>query len=96
MDTAIRETEEESGIRADQIKIMEFRKELYYRVGQKDKTVIYWLAELLETDTRVVMSEEHKDYRWAALDEACRLAEYPDMQELLRECQDFLNVRYQL
>ncbi len=91
METALRETEEEAGLTANHLKIItDFRKELHYEVNQKPKTVIYWLAKLSNPITAVRLSEEHRDFRWVKLEEACQLAEYPDLQSLLRECETFL------
>ena len=43
--TALRETEEEAGLKEHQLKILtDFKKELNYEVSKKPKVVIYWLA----------------------------------------------------
>ena len=48
METALRETEEESGIKRSQIKLCDtFRKELVYPVQNKTKTSVYFLGVLL-------------------------------------------------
>lgn len=91
METALRETEEEAGLTADHLKIVtDFRKELHYEVKQKPKIVVYWLAKLADESATVRLSEEHKDFRWARLEEACQLADYPDLQSLLRESEVFI------
>ncbi|XP_064090178.1 bis(5'-nucleosyl)-tetraphosphatase [asymmetrical]-like [Macrobrachium nipponense] len=90
-ETALRETKEEAGLGNEHFKVIEdFRKELKYEVKGKPKTVIYWMAELLEPSTPVLMSEEHQDYRWLPLTEACQLSKFPDMIETLKECDDYL------
>ncbi|XP_048875749.1 bis(5'-nucleosyl)-tetraphosphatase [asymmetrical] [Brienomyrus brachyistius] len=89
--TALRETEEEAGLRAGQLSIISsFLKELHYKVKGRDKVVLYWLAELKDPDTQVTLSKEHQDYCWAGLEEACDLAKYKEMQESLRDAQRFL------
>lgn len=91
METALRETEEEAGLTADHLKIVtDFRKELHYEVKQKPKIVVYWLAKLADESANVRLSEEHQDFRWARLEEACQLADYPDLQSLLRESEVFI------
>ncbi len=89
METALRETSEEAGLTADQLQILEeFRTELHYTVKNKPKTVVYWLARLLNPEIPVKLSNEHQDFRWAELDEACQLADYPDQQQALRQCHE--------
>ncbi|XP_042562431.1 bis(5'-nucleosyl)-tetraphosphatase [asymmetrical] isoform X2 [Clupea harengus] len=89
--TALRETREEAGLGEEHLRIANnFLKELRYQVRGKDKTVLYWLAELRDPAMSVTLSEEHQDHRWAHLEEACKLASYKDLQETLREAQHFL------
>ena len=52
--------------------------------------MVYWLAELRDPQTAVTMSEEHQDYRWLPLSEACSLAGFPDMIETLEQCEEFI------
>ncbi|XP_019640473.1 PREDICTED: uncharacterized protein LOC109482222 [Branchiostoma belcheri] len=73
LQTALRETQEEAGLSAEHFHIMEnFKKVLEYNVRGKPKTVIYWLAELKNSDTPVVLSDEHQKYEWLGLEEAYR------------------------
>lgn len=85
MQTALRETEEESGYLKEDLRIHEkARREMVYLVGSKPKTVVYWLAELINESKQVQMSKEHQDYKWLSIDEACRLSGYTDMQDALK------------
>jgi len=36
------------------------------------------------------MSDEHQDYKWVDLISACELAQYPEMKELLQECEEYI------
>lgn len=92
METAIRETEEEAGLVKDHFKVLEdFRRELHYEVNKKAKVVVYWLAQILDTAPEVQLSHEHKDYKWAKLEEAlCLTEQFPDQQELLRESEIYI------
>jgi bis(5'-nucleosidyl)-tetraphosphatase len=90
MQTALRETEEEAGFKVNHLRITDFRKELHYVVRNKPKTVVYWLAELIDPATPVIMSNEHKDYRWLLIEDACKIAQFSDMQDLLLECDSYL------
>lgn len=74
MQTALRETEEESGLKESSLNIVKHvQKTLNYNVKGKPKTVIYWLAELKDYDTPIQLSSEHQDFKWLTIEDACRL-----------------------
>lgn len=92
--TALRETEEEAGLAAEHLRLIDgFVKELHYGVRGKPKEVLYWLAELRDPKTALTLSDEHQDYRWARLEEACALAQYKDMQDTLRAAHRYLEAQ---
>jgi bis(5'-nucleosidyl)-tetraphosphatase len=64
---------------------------LQYEVKGKPKVSVYWLAELANPDTPVILSHEHKAFEWLGVDDACKKANFQDMQELLRDCQAYLD-----
>ncbi|XP_076260304.1 purine phosphoribosyltransferase family protein Apf isoform X2 [Rhynchophorus ferrugineus] len=90
LDTAYRETLEESGINKSDIKVYEDTKRtLNYMVEGKPKIVHYWLAEVND-ETDVIMSDEHQDFYWLQIQDACDLAEFKNMQDLLLEYDNFI------
>ncbi|TMS19111.1 Bis(5'-nucleosyl)-tetraphosphatase [asymmetrical] [Larimichthys crocea] len=92
--TALRETKEEAGLGTEHLQVINsFVQELRYEVRGKPKEVLYWLAELKEPGTAVTLSDEHQDYRWARLEEACTLARYKDLQDTLRAAQRHLEAQ---
>ncbi|XP_075992995.1 bis(5'-nucleosyl)-tetraphosphatase [asymmetrical] [Genypterus blacodes] len=92
--TALRETEEEAGLGSEHLQVVDdFAHELRYEVGGRPKEVLYWLAELRDPGTAVMLSNEHQEYRWVRLEEACMLAKYRDLQETLRAAQKHLEAR---
>ena len=95
--TALRETEEEAGLReADLDVVPDFKVELRYTAvtsqrGRHEKVVTYWLAGLRQPEkTEVRLSEEHTELRWLPLQEACELAKFEDMRGALNKCEDKL------
>ncbi|XP_041639320.1 bis(5'-nucleosyl)-tetraphosphatase [asymmetrical] [Cheilinus undulatus] len=83
--TALRETKEEAGLGEEHLRVVDgFVQELRYEVRGRPKEVLYWLAELRDPRTAVTLSDEHQDFRWARLEEACSLAGYQDLQDTLR------------
>lgn len=89
--TAQRETLEESGLKPDQYKVHEqFKEILRYPVKGKPKAVHYWLAELIDKDTAVTLSDEHVQYRWCNLEEAKLLSAKDDMNSCLDKADKFI------
>lgn len=62
-----------------------------YQVKGMPKTVIYWLAELLNPDKSVRLSNEHQAFEWLSLREACDLAKYAEMQKALNEFDKYIS-----
>ena len=91
-ETALRETEEESGYRlADLSIVKEYKRELNYEVKGKPKRVVYWLAKLNNPEAAVTLSHEHIDYKWLNLQQAFEYAQYQDMQETLKDAHEYIN-----
>jgi len=90
--TAYRETSEEAGFSKEHLQLHEDMKiELKYEVEGKPKTTVYWLAKLIDPVANLVqLSEEHQDFKWVQLVEACKLVEFPDMQEALKRCHEYI------
>lgn len=92
--TALRETQEEAGLSAEDLRLVDgFVQQLRYEVRGKPKEVLYWLAELKDPNRALTLSDEHQDYRWARLEEACSLAKYKDMQDTLRAAHRYLEAQ---
>ncbi|XP_076669611.1 purine phosphoribosyltransferase family protein Apf [Andrena cerasifolii] len=92
LDTAVRETKEESGLLLSDLKVYDdVKRELTYEVTGKPKTVVYWLAELLNSDKSVEMSEEHQAYQWLSIEDACSVVKYSDMQSMLRNLNEYIH-----
>ncbi|KAL0977785.1 hypothetical protein UPYG_G00161160 [Umbra pygmaea] len=92
--TALRETREEAGLGEEHLHVLDgFFQELRYEVQGRPKEVLYWLAELRDPKMAVTLSAEHRDYRWAKLEDACSLARYKDLQDTLRAAQQFLDTQ---
>ncbi|XP_078048744.1 purine phosphoribosyltransferase family protein Apf [Augochlora pura] len=91
MITALRETQEEAGLLSADLKIYEDSKqEINYLVQGKPKIVTYWLAELINHDKTVKLSDEHQAFKWLQLEEACTTSQYEEMQKVLRNCNDYI------
>jgi bis(5'-nucleosidyl)-tetraphosphatase len=90
---AIRETEEEAGLFEDKhYKIVDrnISIEAKYLANGKPKRVIYWLAELLDSNTEIKLSEEHINYKWLDLNESVGIVKYETMIEVLRRAEAIL------
>lgn len=102
-ETAFREVEEETGLKASDLKIQQnfkvFERFPYQRRSPDDKTtqpvfkiVIFYLAE---TDQeQVVLSVEHKGYGWFLVNQAQKmLSRYKNRARILRQAHYFIKDR---
>ncbi|KAK7584328.1 hypothetical protein V9T40_005291 [Parthenolecanium corni] len=88
--TALREVEEESGYKKDDLILHNFEQVQKYVAHGNPKTVVFWLAELKDPGKDVTLSHEHKDYRWLPCTEACNLAKFQETKDLFEACEEFL------
>lgn len=80
----MRETREEAGYVEDDLLIhKELYKKLSYKVGNNDKTVVYWLAELKDPEKKPKLSHEHTEYCWLTKDQAIQLVGFDDFAEMV-------------
>merc|ERR1712012_306199 len=91
MTAALRETEEEAGLKEGQLEIhdMDAVEELRYQRKERPKLVKYWLAKLKRFDDKVVISHEYQNYKWFQLEDAKNIA--PRHQHILQNFYDYLN-----
>lgn len=95
METALRETYEESGYSQEDLKIFDDTKfEITYPVKNKQKIVVFWLAELTNKNKNVTMSKEHQNFKWLPLEEACTLVDYNEIQDVLKHYDKYISEKY--
>lgn len=91
IEAAVRELEEETGI--TNIKIVDgfsFSYDYTFHAGSLKikKLVKMYLAYYLEGD--VVISHEHKSFKWSTVDEAMNILRFDNIKRQLREAETFL------
>lgn len=89
--TALREIGEEIGLLEEDLKIhKDVSKSVEYieRKGRQ-KIATFWLAELAR-DTPIKLSEEHQDYKWFKLEEACKVSEYMGLPTVLNDVHSYI------
>ncbi|MBO48594.1 MAG: diadenosine tetraphosphate hydrolase [Candidatus Nitrosopelagicus sp.] len=93
-ETAIRETEEETGI-SDVEFIDGFEEEIeYYFYAENQeihKKVIFFLGKT--QTTKIVLSHEHLDFIWLEFDNALNKTTYENAKNLLKKSKTFLDKR---
>jgi 8-oxo-dGTP pyrophosphatase MutT (NUDIX family) len=95
MQTAIRETEEETGLKG--LKFLPgFREALHYQVDitgdrteKGTKESVYFLAE--SAGGSVTISNEHTDYKWLPFKQAASLIKYDNSRAMLAHAHEFLS-----
>jgi len=89
-ETAIRELEEETGIK-DIVFLEEFRKTITYTFRRGDskigKEVVFFLA--ITTGEKVTLSHEHVAYEWLDFVSALERLTYDNARSVLKEAIDF-------
>ena len=99
IDTALRELEEETGIRKSELRIIpNFRayERYYFRIGNEGiyDTVILFLAETHKADIRID-PREHSGFGWFLHRDAVNIIgkKYGDTRKVLKQASDFLSER---
>ncbi len=99
IDAALRELEEETGIKKAELRIIpEFRayERFYFRIGNQGiyDTVILFLAETHKADVRLI-PREHSGFAWFFYHDALNIVgkKYGDTRKVLKQADDFLRAR---
>lgn len=75
---------EEAGYVADDLKIFkDLTYTLKYKAFGRDKSVIYWLAEVKDPKHDPKLSHEHTEFRWVTIDEAISLVLKDNFTEMI-------------
>ena len=89
---------EEAGLDESSFRVVpDFKCELNYNVTShrdginRPKLVTYWCAELIDFNRKPILSEEHQDFKWLALQEAKQQSGYKDFNECLDKCEAKIN-----
>ncbi|EPT26517.1 hydrolase, NUDIX family protein [Toxoplasma gondii TgCatPRC2] len=91
LETALRETEEETGFaECDLVVDSQFERRLHYVARGKQKETIYFLARLQDPFKDATLSDEHTEARWVNAEEAVALGGFADMASVLREADAFI------
>ena len=96
LDTALRETEEETGIKKSELRIIPgFRaqEKFSFKSGKQTiyDTVILYLAESRQVNVRIA-PREHSGFAWFLYNDAVRIlgSKYVGTKRVLKQAQDFL------
>jgi 8-oxo-dGTP pyrophosphatase MutT (NUDIX family) len=79
-EAAARELLEETGLTG---RLIDLDRSTLYPLPHGDVTVVYFSAEA-PAGWEPLLNEEHDEYRWCGLDEACSLLRWPEVGEVLR------------
>jgi len=88
---AIRELEEETGIKSDILPDFSYKINYFFRRDKKliSKDVIFFLAKV--DDKKVVLSFEHKDFIWLSFDKAVEKATFKSTKDVLMLAKRFID-----
>ena len=95
LQTALRETQEEAGLKESDLEVKDFKVEVNYDITTPGrecrKEVIYFLAKVVDPKVEVKLSEEHTDLSWGNLQQAGDLGGYDEMRNILKKCDTFIS-----
>lgn len=62
------------------------------RDGRANKTVFYWLAKLLNSEAKILLSHEHQNFKWMNLEEVKNEPEgmHKETIDMIEEAEYFL------
>ena len=98
LQTALRETEEETGIKKSELRIVpNFRTEVNFHFFRGDKKiydrVLLYLAETHQAEVKI-SPREHSGFAWFVYPDAVKiLGKYVGTKNALKQAQDFLRAR---
>lgn len=91
VETALRELEEETGIKDVEL-VENFREKMHYFFTHKEETiskdVYYFLAKTSQKE--VTMSFEHQNYEWLPFKEAMERLTFDNAKVILKKAEQFL------
>lgn len=89
LETALRECEEETGIRREFLAVRRhFRRRIRYPAGGGEKEVTYFLAETPRI--RIHLSEEHSAFLWSGLGETVSAIRHENLRGIVRDAATWL------
>ncbi len=94
-ETALREAEEETGIKINLLPKFKERINYTYKFDGEliKKEVVFFAAEAPTSDVK--LSQEHEDFKWLEFDDAFKLTKYSNQKEILKRANDFLKTLQQ-
>jgi dATP pyrophosphohydrolase len=88
-DTLIRELEEETGLKPQKIYSIPRINTFYLAIADKICMSPVFLA--IVVDTKVKISDEHTEYKWASFEEASNMIHWPNQVESLEIIKKYLD-----
>lgn len=91
MEAALRETQEETGLKPNQLTVWSdiCEKRRFYRRDQLVTTTLF-LARLNDYNQKILLSSEHQDHKWLRIEDAEIALWYPQMIRIFRRFQCFV------
>ncbi|CAF3863344.1 unnamed protein product [Rotaria magnacalcarata] len=91
LQAAERETKEEAGLDKNDLEYYnQFQETITYDSKGQLKNVFYYLASLRNVDQIIRLSDEHQNLCWSTLEDACRLANHSETENVLRKADEFI------
>jgi len=92
---AQRETLEESGLTSQDYEIIPgFSTNVHYEARNTNKYVSYWPAKLKDSNTQVIISDEHVAFRWCDIECLAQICTRDSTTHAYRKLEHFLREKF--
>lgn len=89
---AIRETEEETGLKeSENYKLTDLSKTIEFIHPKKEKRIFYWIAQVFDPNVTIKLSNEHINFRWLNIGEALKTCQLEKTEKILIEANNLIN-----
>ncbi|CAF3609323.1 unnamed protein product [Rotaria socialis] len=91
LQAAERETKEEAGLEKSDFEYYDkFEETITYDCNGRPKIVVYYLGRLRNAEQSIQLSDEHHNLCWSTLEDACRIANHSETQNVIRKADEFI------
>ena len=92
VDAALRELKEETGLTPDRFYSANHLQQ-FYEVGQNCVNLVPVFVAFVDSDCKIVLSEEHTDYMWVSYDKVGNHVAFPDQADSARYIHEYFVIR---
>lgn len=90
LQTAERETLEETGLNREKYKLESFQRTIKYNVKGRPKETTYFLARMLNNSEAITLSDEHTEHQWIKRTDSASYLLPETLETLLTDAEEYI------